>query len=110
VDVAFEVAGTDAAVAAAMTAARPGARVVLVGIPDDDRTSFPAALARRKGLTILVSRRMNEIYPRALRLVGRGLVDLAPLVTASYPLERTAAAFDSAVTRSGLKVVVTPTG
>ena len=51
VDVAFEVAGTDEAVDLAMQAARPGARVVLAGIPDDDRTSFCASLARRKGLT-----------------------------------------------------------
>ena len=51
VDVAFEVAGTDEAVDLAMQAARPGARVVLAGIPGDDRTSFGASLARRKGLT-----------------------------------------------------------
>ena len=50
VDVAFEVAGTDEAVATSMQLVRAGGRLVLAGIPDDDRTSFPAALARRKGL------------------------------------------------------------
>jgi L-iditol 2-dehydrogenase len=109
VDVAFEVAGTDEAVRAAITAARPGARVVLVGIPDGDTTTFPAGLARRKGLTLLLSRRMNEPYPRAIRLVERGAVDLAALVTASYPLAETGPAFAAAVARTGLKVVVRPT-
>ncbi|MGC8628420.1 MAG: zinc-dependent alcohol dehydrogenase, partial [Acidimicrobiales bacterium] len=41
VDVAFEVAGNDDAVHEAMALVRPGGRVVLVGIPEDDRTSFP---------------------------------------------------------------------
>jgi L-iditol 2-dehydrogenase len=108
VDVAFEVAGTDDAVRAAMTAARPGARVVLVGIPDGNTTTFPASLARRKGLTLLLSRRMNEPYPRAIRLVERGAVDLASLVTATYPLADTGPAFAAAAARTGLKIVVTP--
>jgi L-iditol 2-dehydrogenase len=107
VEVAYEVAGTDAAVRTALTAARPGGRVVLIGIPDDDRTTFPASLARRKGLAILLSRRMHDVYPRALRLLSRGSVDAASLVTGAYPLERAAAAFETAVTRSGLKTMVT---
>lgn len=107
-DVVFEVAGTDDAVTAALTAARPGARVVLVGIPDEDRTTFPASLARRKGLTLALSRRMNDVYPRATRLVERGLVDVSSLVTHRYPLERTGEAFATAAARDGLKVVVQP--
>lgn len=51
-DVVFEAAGNDAAVATAIQTVRPGGRVVLVGIPSDDRTWFVASTARRKGLTI----------------------------------------------------------
>lgn len=109
-DVVFEVAGNDAAVAASLVAARPGGRVVLVGIPDEDRTCFPASLARRKGLTLALSRRMNDVYPRALRLVQQGLVDVTSVVTHHYPLEQVAEAFATAVARHGLKVVVHPGG
>jgi L-iditol 2-dehydrogenase len=105
-DVAFEVAGTDAAVATAMQLVRPGARVVLAGIPDDDRTSFPAGLARRKGLSLIMVRRMKDVYSRAIALVERGLVDVESLVTARYPLERADDAFAAAVKREGLKTVV----
>jgi L-iditol 2-dehydrogenase len=105
---AFEVAGTDEAVATAITATEPGGRVVLVGIPDGDRTSFSASAARRKGLTFAMSRRMNETYPRAIALAGSGRVDLAGLVTRREPLERTPAAFAAAARREGLKVVVEP--
>lgn len=109
VDVAFEVAGEDEAVAAAIELVRPGGRVVLVGIPDGDRTSFPAAAARRKGATMLLSRRMKPSdLPRAIDLVERGRVDLGGLVSERYPLEEWREAFDSLRDRRGLKVVVTP--
>jgi L-iditol 2-dehydrogenase len=110
VDVAFEVAGTNAAVAAAVTAARPGARVVLVGIPGDDRTAFPAGATRRKGLTLVLVRRMNEVYPRAIDLVSTGRIDLATMVSDRFPLHRVNEAFDFAARRGGLKVVVEPYG
>src|SRR3954454_15331704 len=108
VDVAFEAAGTDAAVDLALRLARPGARVVLVGIPSEDRTSFSASTARRKGLTLVLSRRMNVVYPRAIRLVEQGLVDPLSLVSERYPLAQTGDAFASAAARRGLKVVVEP--
>lgn len=106
VDAAFEIAGSDAAVATAMALVRPGGRVVLAGIPDGGRTSFPAALARRKGLTIAMSRRMAEVYPRATSLVTQGLVDVASVVTERFPLEQVGAAFETAAARTGLKTVV----
>lgn len=108
VDVAFEVAGVDEAIDAALVAARPGARVVLVGIPSGDTSTFRASVARRKGLTIVLSRRMNAIYPRAIKLVERGGVDLGPLVTGRFPLAETGAAFADATARTGLKVVIEP--
>lgn len=108
VDVAFEVAGNDHAVETALVAARPGGRVVLVGIPDDDRTAFPASLARRKGLTLALARRMNHVYPRAIRLVEQGRADVTSIVTDRYPLSRASEAFEAAISRTGMKVVVEP--
>ena len=106
VDVAFECAGAEGAVQDAIAAAKPGGCVVLVGIPDDDRTWFTASVARRKGLTIKLSRRMKHTYPRAIRLVETGRVDASGLVTLRFPLERIAEAFVSARRRAGLKVMV----
>jgi L-iditol 2-dehydrogenase len=109
VDVAFEMAGNDPAVEQAMELVRPGGRVVLGGIPSDDRTSFPASVARRKGLTLALVRRMKEdVYPRGERLVETGRVEVASLVTARFPLERAQEAFEWALSRQGLKVVIQP--
>lgn len=108
VDVAFEAAGDNAAVDAAVEAVRPGGRVVLVGIPSDERTSFRAGTARRKGLTILIARRMGHVYPRAVRLVASGRVDVRSMVTHRFPLAGCSAAFEAATQRVGLKVLVEP--
>jgi L-iditol 2-dehydrogenase len=108
VDVAFELAGTDAAVDTAIQLAAPGARVVLAGIPADDRTAFRAAPARRKGLTLALVRRMGDVYPRAIGLVEDGTIDAGALVTHRYPLARVQEAFEAAASRAGLKVLVQP--
>ena len=107
-DVVFEVSGSDAAVDTALRLAKPGARVVLVGIPDGDRTTFSAGLARRKGLTLVLVRRMGEVYPRAIDLAARGLVDLAPLVSDVFPLSEVVTAMATAAARTGLKIVIHP--
>jgi L-iditol 2-dehydrogenase len=108
VDVAFEVAGADDAVAAAMALVRPGGRVVLAGIPGPDTTTFPASLARRKGLTMAIVRRMRNGYPRAIRLIERGLVDVDSLVTDRFGLDEAPAAFAAAAARAGVKTVIVP--
>jgi L-iditol 2-dehydrogenase len=105
-DVAFEVAGTNAAVDVAFTAVVHGGKVILVGIPEDDKTSFLASGARRKGLTIKLVRRMKHTYPRAMDLVSKGLVDVRSLVTHRFPIEKAGEAFRSAARREGLKVII----
>jgi L-iditol 2-dehydrogenase len=108
-DVAFEVAGDDDAVATAIDTLRPGGVLVLVGIPTDDRTSFAAAAARRRELTIALSRRMRaRDLERAIALAARGDVELASLVSERFPLARGAEAFAALDERRGLKVVVEP--
>lgn len=87
-DVAFEVAGEDGALHDAIAAIRPGGRVVLVGIPASDLTSFPASIARRKGLTFLLSRRMRASdLPRAIELAAKGEVDLRSLISTRHALD-----------------------
>ena len=107
VDVAFEVAGEDAAVDTAFAAVKPAGRVVLAGIPVNDRTSFSASVARRKGLTIKMVRRMKFTYPRAIQLVESGKVDVRSLVTGRFPLEQSQQAFTHAQRREGLKTIIT---
>ena len=77
----------------AITATRIGGRIVLVGIPDGDTYTLPAADARRRALKIKFARRMGEVYPRAIELVASGKVDVRSMVSHRVSLEETPATF-----------------
>jgi L-iditol 2-dehydrogenase len=108
VDVAIEAAWGGAAIEQAIELARPGGRVVLVGIPSEDRCAFQHSAARRKGLTILFSRRMKHSYPRAIRLVEHGKIDVHSLITHRFPLDKIVEAFalNSSYKDNVVKIIV----
>ena len=81
VDVAIEAAWADHSVQQAADMARYGGRLVLVGIPPDDTLQLQHSVARRKGLAIMMSRRMKHTYPRAIELAASGRVKLEELVS-----------------------------
>ena len=93
VDVAIEAAWADRSVQQAAEMSRPGGRLVLVGIAADDKLEFKHSVARRKGLTIMMSRRMKHTYPRAIDLATSGKVKLEELVSHCYDLSQTAQAY-----------------
>jgi L-iditol 2-dehydrogenase len=108
VDAAIEAAWADHSIEQAVEMARLGGRVVLVGIPGDDRLTMKHSTARRKGITIRLSRRMKHIHPRALSLVQAGRVDLLSLVSHRFPLAQAAEAFrlNAAYEDNVVKVVI----
>ena len=108
VDVAFEAAGDPETPDQAVHVTRSGGKVIIVGASPDDTMTFTAGVARRKGLTIKLVRRMKHTYPRAIRLAQKGLVDVKPLATHTFPLERISEAFESAANYEGgvLRAVV----
>jgi L-iditol 2-dehydrogenase len=107
-DLVFEAAGENSAVEMAVDALRPGGKVILVGIPADDRTVFSASVARRKGLTFKLVRRMKFTYPQAIQLVESGKIDLKGLVSHTFGMEAAGEAFAVAARRDGLKILITP--
>lgn len=108
VDVAIEAAWGGDAIEQAIEITRPGGRVVLVGIPSEDRCAFRHSTARRKGLTVVFSRRMKHMYPRAIRLVESGAVDVRSLISHRFPLQKTAEAFalNAAYADNVVKIIV----
>ncbi len=95
IDIVFEAAWADKSVGQAAEMARLGGRVVLVGIPSDDSLTMRHSVARRKGLSIMMSRRMKHTYPRAIQLATseRTALNLDDLVSHRFPLEQTPEAF-----------------
>jgi L-iditol 2-dehydrogenase len=94
VDVAFECSGAPGTAQEGAAIARPGGKLILCGIPADDTVTLNASTIRRRGLTIKLVRRMKHTYPRAIRLVEQGIVDIKPLITHLLPLERVSEALE----------------
>jgi len=93
VDVVLEATDSPRGPEDACTIVRVGGKVVLVGIPDGDSFTLTASQARRKGLTIKLSRRMGHVYPRAIRLATTGRVNLRAVVTHNFLLDQGPQAF-----------------
>lgn len=111
VDVAIEAAWADQSVQQAVDMARYGGRLVLVGIPPDDKLCIKHSAARRKGLTVMMSRRMKHTYPRAIQLAASGRVALDELVSHRFPLAQAASAYASnAAYEPGINKVVLQVG
>ena len=92
-DLVLEATNDPAGLQLAVDAAAIGGRAMIVGIPDGNRYALDAAQARRKGLVIKFIRRMGHVYPRAIRLVAAGEVDVDAIVTHRFPLEQADEAF-----------------
>jgi 2-desacetyl-2-hydroxyethyl bacteriochlorophyllide A dehydrogenase len=87
-DVAIECAGTPGAVQTALQALRSGGRAVLLGIVTEPTPIAPMDLVRgEKSLIGSLSHVWDEDFLVALRLLGRGAVQAAPLITDRIPLE-----------------------
>ena len=111
VDVAIEAAWSDHSVQQAAEIARHGGRLVLVGIPPDDKLQLQHSVARRKGLSIIMSRRMKHTYPRAIQLASSGKVKLEELVSHRFDLSQTAQAYASnAAYERGINKVILRVG
>ena len=93
-DAVFECCGKQEAVDQAVELLKPGGKLLMVGIPEEDRISLQIDVARRKEIVFQNVRRQNEAVGEALELLESRKVDLDSLVTHRFPLERTAEAFD----------------
>ena len=109
-DLVIEATNAPEGFADAVGAAAIGGRLVLVGIPDGDGYRLSASEARRRGLTVRFSRRMGEVYPRAIALVMSGRVDVDAIVSHRVGLDEVPDAFAAqAAAAAGLvKTVVFP--
>ncbi len=86
-DVAVECAGTPNAIQTALQALRSGGRAVLLGIVTESAPIAPMDLVRgEKSLIGSLSHVWDEDFREALQLLGRGVVQAAPLITDRIPL------------------------
>jgi L-idonate 5-dehydrogenase len=104
----FECAGNHHALRSAFESAGPGAVVVQVGILPAGDIPVLANIAMGRELDWRSSFRFCDEFGAAVDALDRGLIDVAPLLTAAIPATDAASAFDLARDRArSLKVQIT---
>ncbi len=93
-DVVFECCGMQEALDQSIELLKPGGKLMLIGIPEFDRISFKIDLMRRKEITLVNVRRQEGCVLPALDLIENNKIDVAPMVTHTFPFEKTKEAFD----------------
>ncbi|MGS4946905.1 L-idonate 5-dehydrogenase [Meridianimarinicoccus sp. RP-17] len=94
-DIAFECSAAAAAIRGAIAATRPQGRIVQVGVAGD--TPVPLNALVGKELTYQGTQRFRQAeFAEAVACIADRRIDVAPIVTGSFPLEDAAAAFRAA--------------
>jgi 2-desacetyl-2-hydroxyethyl bacteriochlorophyllide A dehydrogenase len=105
VGVVVETAGTQEAVSHALALVRPGARVVLTGLPHEPTPVAFFSVVRRE-VTIIGSMIYQDEFPEAMRLIAAGTVRTRPLVTHRFGLAAIGEAFAAHQRPDAIKVAV----
>ncbi len=93
-DVVFECCGQQDAIDNAVDLLKPGGKLMIIGIPEFDRWSFPVDKSRHKELNIQNVRRQNEAVQPALDMMAQGNISVDAMATHRFSFEDTKAAFD----------------
>jgi 2-desacetyl-2-hydroxyethyl bacteriochlorophyllide A dehydrogenase len=106
-DIVFEAVGLPATIEQALAVAAPGGTAAIVGVTDlAAQASFAPQAVFFKELTIIGSREQTHAADRALRWLSK--LDLAPLITHTFPLRDVQAAIDLALSGQAGKVLLQP--
>ena len=93
-DVVFECCGQQEALDQAFDLLRPGGKIMLVGIPEFDRWSYPADTARRREICLQNVRRQNHCVQKTIDGVAAGQFAPDFMITHHFPLAECRKAFD----------------
>ncbi|KAK3954861.1 L-arabinitol 4-dehydrogenase [Pseudoneurospora amorphoporcata] len=93
--VALECTGVESSIAAAIWAVKFGGKVFVIGVGKNE-IQIPFMRASVREVDLQFQYRYCNTWPRAIRLVENGLVDLTRLVTHCFPLEDALKAFETA--------------
>jgi L-idonate 5-dehydrogenase len=92
-EVAFEVSGNPAGLASCLESVRAGGTVVQVGTLPPGRFPVAGNLVMAKEIDLRGAMRFDREFAHAVACLDRGLIDVAPLLTASVPAHDAVAAF-----------------
>ena len=92
---ALECTGVQSSIAAAIWAVKFGGKVFVIGVGRNE-IQIPFMRASVREVDLQFQYRYSNTWPRAIRLIENGIVDLTKLVTHRYQLEDALKAFETA--------------
>lgn len=98
VDVVFECSAAAPAIRDAVNCLRPRGTLVQVGVAGP--TQMPLNVMVGKEILFVGSQRFDAEFAEAVKLIGSGAIDPRPMITGTYPVTETLAAFDAARDRA----------
>jgi L-iditol 2-dehydrogenase len=93
-DVVYECAGQQETIDQAIGLLKPGGKLMLIGIPREDRISLSIDQIRRKEITIVNVRRQNACTQATIDLLASGKASVDFMITHRFGLEQTQDAFE----------------
>ena len=96
-DLVIETAGTEITTRQAVSIAKKGSNIVLVGYSKTGEMTLPMSLVLDKELTFKTVFRYRHIYPMAIEAVSQGKVNLKGIVTDIFDLDDVQKAMDYSV-------------
>lgn len=94
-DIVFECSGNERAAAEVLDLVCPGGCVVYVGIPLAP-IAYDVSKGQVKEVRIEHVFRYAHVYPRSIAMLASGAIDVAPLITRTFPFAESVEAFDFA--------------
>jgi len=95
-DAVYECCGDHTAFSQAVELLKPGGRLLIIGIPKEDRISFDIHALRRKELSLHSIRRQRSLVGEAIDLVRKKQVDMRFMAKHRFALEDARRAFELA--------------
>lgn len=93
--VAMECTGVESSIATAIWSVKFGGRVFVTGVGKDE-IQIPFMRLSTREIDLKFQYRYSNTWPRAIRLVSSGVIDLSKLVTHRFDIEDALQAFDTA--------------
>lgn len=97
VDVVFEASGSPEVIGSFVRYLRPNGRAVMIGMPPAP-APFDVVAAQVKEIRVMHIFRYRNMYPRTIKLIASGALNVKPLITHFYDFKDAVKAFDIAAT------------
>lgn len=96
-DIVFECSAAEPAILSAIAAVRPRGTIVQVGVAGS--LSLPINAIVGKEINFKGTHRFHPEFAQAVDLIDRGEIDVAPIITQTYPMSDAVEAFETAANR-----------